>query len=290
VQLRTRLSFSVATALLFAWAHPADAAQRDEPPITTPVAPVRVESVTTWEAYLRGTSTWTSVPGRSTQGSNISGGVALSGALSPPRSWLTFAYDTELAAGTGDSDYDGVARAYALAGIEPRIFGRLSPFLRIGGGFDYRGNDQYLASVLDLPVAQVGLALKQGDTWLRLGAFGGYAMTGRFDAGPGTERALDGAATWGGFADVRGVAGGGSVTLPLLLRTTVRTFGQPAANAGAPLEWSGRMCVRADELLGCVDGAYMQGRTYERGGTTPIDATIGYAGISLGYGDTFARR
>jgi hypothetical protein len=298
VQRQARLSFSTAIAFAFAFAFCALASpstalaaeQQDEPPITSPVAPVRLESETTFGGYVRASSTWSSLAARRTQGSNIGGGVLFSGALSPPRSWLTLAYDTELAAGSGDSDLDGVARAYVLAGIEPRMFGRITPFLRAGAGFDYRGNDQYLASVLDLPVAQAGMVLREVDTSLRIGAFGGYAATGRFDAGPGTERVLDGATTWGGFADVRGIAGGGAYVLPMFLRTEVRTFGRPGANAGAPIEWTGRLCVRADALQGCVDGAYMLGRVNVQGEKTPLDATIGYAGISLGYSDSIAHR
>jgi hypothetical protein len=156
--------------------------------------------------------------------------------------------------------------------------------LRGGAGFDYRGNDQYLASVFDLPAAQLGFAVARDDVAFHLGTFAGYAATARFDAGPGTERNLDGAVTWGGFADARGFA------LPFFMRTELRYFGAPSSATGAPLQWMGRACFMIEAVVTCLDGSSMRGRVKLADEPTYVDAAIGYVGVSLGVGGTLASR
>jgi hypothetical protein len=155
--------------------------------------------------------------------------------------------------------------------------------VRAGAGFDYRGNDQYLVSVLDLPAAQLGFAVTRDDVAFRVGTFGAYAATGRFDAGEGTERVLDGAFTWGGFADVRGVA------WPFLVRSELRMFGMPGSVTGAPIEWTGRGCFAIDLVMTCLDGSAMQGRVKLADEPPSVDATVGYVGVSLGVGALASR-
>jgi hypothetical protein len=282
---RVRVLVWASSAFFSLWARNAVADPNADipPPITKPVAETRFELTSSYDLYLRAATTWSTLGGQDKQGSNLGGGIAWAGTMRKPGSWLTFAFDAELAGGAGDSDADGVIRSYTFIGIEPPTRGRVIPFARAGAGFDYRGNDQYLASRLDLPVGQVGVTVMRDDVMFRLGALGAYTATGRFDVGPGTERVLDGAFAWGAFADARGTI------VPLALRSELRSFGPPGAANGAPLEWTSRLCLEVESIILCMDGAYMRGSVQVTNASTPTDAALGYAGVSLGGGSVLSR-
>ncbi len=211
----------------------------------------RVERDESWvfvDLYSRVAFTTMSVGGLADTASNFEVGVATT--ISTGReSMVQGIYDGELAIGGGDADLSGLARMYGWVGLSPARRGPVRPFLRVGTGFDFRGNDYYLHSHADIPAGQLGFRLLRNELTLDAGAFSAYTGTGRFNV-DGNERKLDGSLAWGGFVDARSQ----DRQWPFIGRAEFRSYGDTLAAPGVRA-WSLKACLVQWEIaVFCLDG------------------------------------
>lgn len=237
----------------------------------------RDESWLFFDFYSRASATATSVSGQQTSAAaSYEAGIATT--ISTGReNMLQGIYEADLAIGGGDADLSGVARMYGWVGLSPARRGPVRPFLRVGTGFDFRGNDDFLHSHMDIPAAQLGFRLLRNELTFDGGAFTAYTGLGRFSV-DGYERKLDGALAWGGFLDARSE----NRQWPFLGRAEFRSYGDTLAAPGVRA-WSMKACLVQWEIaVFCLDGTTASGAINDAGG--PHEAWAFSGAITGGIG------
>jgi hypothetical protein len=271
------LAFAVLAALLVPSLTTTDARAQEDRRVPAPVKrPERDESWLFFDFYTRASITTMSVNGLTDSASSFDLGVATT--ISTGREkMLQGIYEADLAIGGGDADLNGVARMYGWVGLSPAKRGPVRPFLRLGTGFDFRGNDYFLHSHADIPAAQLGVRLLRSELTVDGGAFSAYTGTGRFDVN-GNERKLDGALAWGGFLDARSE----DRQWPFLAHAEFRSYGDTLASPGVRA-WSLKACLVQWEIaIFCLDGTTASGAIND--GTGVHDAWAFSGGLTAGLG------
>ncbi len=269
-----RLALAILTASLLCTAEASAQEDRRVPP---PVK--RAERDESWlfvDLYSRATFTTMSVGGQADTASSFEVGLATTIATGR-ESRLQGIYEADLAIGGGDADLSGVARMYGWVGLSPAKHGPVRPFLRVGTGFDFRGNDYYLHSHADIPAAQLGFRLLRNELTFDTGAFTAYTGTGRFNV-DGNEHKLDGALAWGGFLDARSE----NREWPFLGRAEFRSYGDTLAAPGVRA-WTLKACLVQWELaVFCLDGNTASGVVNTDAG--PRESWAFSGGLTAGVG------
>ena len=192
-------------------------------------------------------------------------------------------HDVNFVIGGGDNGLEGDYRERIYLGASGPDDWFVQPYLRVGAGGEYRSNDLFLFTHLDLPAGQVGFAtVPIPGLSIDAGLDGGLTLAGRYNTGTEYRRVLDGAPTWGGYAQAQ--------IWPLLARVDYRTYVQDH-DAPRPEEWRAHACLilpfiksgLATGLDACFDGSWMHGVGIANDGTTS-DTRATYIGFSIGIG------
>jgi hypothetical protein len=231
--------------------------------------------------FVRGSSS--TVHGSNQDGSGLGFTFGSTGWLTGTASLFQIHFDYLGQLGGGENGLEGTYQSALLGGIWVPLTPNVGPFLRVGAGGEYRGNDQYLYSHLDLPEGQVGLSAVMTGFSIEAGAQGGITVGGRYNTGNDQRRTLDGAPMYGGFGQIH--------LLPVLFRGEYRTYHQ---SHDTPLveEWKARACGAfpffkegaAGPIDVCFDGSWLHGAGLAPGATSFADSHATYMGISLGLG------
>ena len=270
------LALSALAALLLLL--PTEASAQEDRRTPAPVKkPERDESFLFFDVYSRGAVSTKSVGGLSDWASTFELGLAAT-ITTGRESRLQGIYEADLSIGGGDSDVSGVARMYGWVGVSPAKRGPVRPFLRLGTGFDVRGNDYFLHSHVDIPATQLGFRVLRNDMYFDAGAFSAYTGTGRFNV-DGNERKLDGALAWGGFVETRG----DSTFIPFIGRAEFRSYGDTLASPGVRA-WSLKACTTYEKfVVFCMDGMTASGVIRADDGPHESWAFSGGLSVGLGY-------
>jgi hypothetical protein len=232
--------------------------------------------------YFRGSSTHVQGGGADVRdGFGFTVGSELWGTFN--QRWFAFHYDYDLLLGGGGNGLEGKFEMRATFGARIPVTSRFGPYVRVGLGGDYQGNDWYLYSHFDAPVAQAGASYVASGYSVEAGAQTAYTVAGRYITGVASRRVLDSAPTVGGYADVH--------LLPVVLRAEYTDYSQ--ASPGAPLAaWTTHGCLvfpiaeapAAYPVEACFDGAWLSGGVVPRGGTAVLTSDVFYYGVSIGFG------
>ncbi len=231
--------------------------------------------------FLRGNSTL--VRGSNQDQSGLGFTIGSEGQGTGSYSIIHFHFDYLAHLGGGATGLDGAYRTNILGGIYAPITEHFGPYLRIGAGGEYRGNDSYLYSHLDLPEGQVGFTAVWEGYSIEAGAVGGITLGGRYNTGNDQKRSLDGAPMGGGYAQLH--------ILPVYLRGEYRTYAQ-RHDEPVPEDISMKACGAlpiykdgtAAPFLLCFDGAWLHGAGTPPGAAGSTDSRVTYMGVSIGLG------
>ena len=231
--------------------------------------------------YLRGNSTI--VRGSNQDGTGLGFTVGTEGQVTGSYSIIQVHFDYQAHLGGGATGLDGAYRSNFLGGVYAPITEHFGPYVRVGAGGEYRGNDSYLYSHLDLPEGQVGFTGVWEGYSIEAGAVGGITLGGRYSTGNDQKRSLDGAPMGGGYAQLH--------ILPIYLRGEYRTYAQ-RRDSPAPEEWSAKACGAlpiykdgtAAPFLICFDGSWLHGAGTPPGASASTDSRATYMGLSIGLG------
>jgi hypothetical protein len=231
--------------------------------------------------FIRGNSTV--VRGSNQDSSGLGFTFGTSGWLTGSASVFQMHFDYLGQIGGGDTGLDGVYQSQIFGGLWLPVTTNVGPFLRVGAGGEYRGNNSYLYSHLDLPMGQAGVIAVANGFSIEAGAEGGITVGGRYNTGNDQRRVLDGAPMYGGFGQIH--------LLPVLFRGEYRTYSQ-SHDSPAPEEWKARACAAfpffkeglAGPIEVCFDGSWLHGAGTPPLATTSVDSRATYAGLSVGLG------
>lgn len=231
--------------------------------------------------FLRGNSTTLHGSNADTNGLGFT--VGTEGQITGSYSVIHIHMDYLGRLGGGGTGLDGAYRANLLGGFYVPLTDHIGPFIRIGAGGEYRGNDAYLYSHLDLPEGHVGFTGVWEGYSIEAGAVGGLTVGGRYDVGSNQRRTLDGAPMGGVFAQIQ--------LLPVFLRGEYRTYMQRHDDP-VPEELRAQACgafpiikdATAAPFLLCFDGSWLHGAGTAPGATTSSDSNVAYMGLSIGLG------
>ncbi len=228
--------------------------------------------------------------GQNTLRGGVSGGIGNSytvAAESHITTWygqyLVGYHELAMHLGGGDNGLDGRYREKLLLGVSFPDSAVIQPYLRVGMGGEYRSNDLALHTHLDLPEAQVGIAIiALPGVSLDAGLDGAITLVGRYNTGNELRRELNGAPSGGGYAQLH--------VWPLLARVDYLTYSQ-SHDTPAPEELRARACglfpVFKDGIAAgfalCFDGTFMHGVGLGSDGSS-ADVRSSYAGVSFGIG------
>jgi len=230
--------------------------------------------------YLRGNSTI--VRGSNQDGSGLGFTAGTEGQITGSYSIFQIHFDYLAHLGGGGTGLDGAYHSNILGGLYIPFTDHIGPYIRLGAGGEYRGNDSYLYSHLDLPEGQVGFTGVWEGYSIEAGAVGAVTL-GRYNTGNDQKRALDGAPMGGAYAQIH--------LLPIWLRGEYRTYAQRHDDP-VPEELSVKACGglpiykegAAAPFLICFDGSWLHGAGTPPGATASTDSRATYMGLSIGIG------
>lgn len=231
--------------------------------------------------FLRGNSTI--VRGSNQDGTGLGFTTGTEGQITGSYSFIHLHFDYLAHLGGGGTGLDGAYRSNILGGIYAPLTEHFGPYIRLGAGGEYRGNDSYLYSHLDLPEGHVGFTGVWEGYSIEAAAVGGVTIGGRYNTGNDQKRSLDGAPMGGAYAQIH--------LLPIYLRGEYRTYAQ-RHDAPAPEEWRAQACGglpiykdgAAAPFLVCFDGSWLHGAGTPPGATAATDSRATYMGLSIGLG------
>lgn len=105
----------------------------------------------------------------------------------------------DFALGGGSAKVDGLFGGALLVGLRLPVSAHHAPFVRLGFGGEFQGNERYLYSRFDLPLTEVGYQYIRGAALLEVGVRLSPVLTGRFRSNADT-RVLSSAFSYGAFA------------------------------------------------------------------------------------------
>jgi hypothetical protein len=255
-------------------------------PTTTPAA--KSDDKTKWAfigeldlLYARGNNTI--VRGSNNDASGAGFGIGSEGWTTGSSGFFNYHFDYLASIGGGERGLDGTYLANLLFGLFVPITPNIGPYLRVGAGGEYRGNDSYLYSHLDLPEGQAGFMATANGYSLEAGADAGFTIGGRYNTGNDQRRVLDSSPMWGGYAQIH--------LWPVLVRGQYRTYVQQYDHP-VPEEWKARACVAfpffkegaAAPIDVCFDGSWMHGAGFPPAQNAAQESHVYYTGVSIGLG------
>lgn len=231
--------------------------------------------------YLRGNNTI--VRGSNQDGSGLGFTVGGEGQITGSYSIIHVHFDYLAYLGGGATGLDGGFRNNLMGGLYAPVSEHFGPYIRVGAGGEYRGNDSYLYSHLDLPQGQVGFTGVWEGYSIEAGAEGAVTIGGRYNTGIDQKRSLDGAPMGGLYGQLH--------LLPIYLRGEYRTYAQRHDDP-VPEEISMKACGAlpiykegaAAPFLVCFDGSWLHGAGTPPGATASADSRATYMGLSIGLG------